>query len=169
MRLFLLFVVVALLQAAANARADSTIVVNGSPLPHATVIELTTRYSVQVAPGRYWYDPATGLWGMEGGPSAGRLVPGLEMGGPLRADASRGDTGIFVNGREIHRSEHQQLVALFGYVAPGRYWLDASGIGGREGEPASFDLGALAAKAQGGRRESLLSGYFLTGVAVFGY
>ena len=54
----------------------------------------------------------------------------------------------------------------FGQVLPGRYWLDARGIGGNEGGPARLRIGLPA--GGGGGRGSLVSGYFLTGVAVIG-
>jgi hypothetical protein len=71
----------------------------------------------------------------------------LELGGPLRPSASGGNTGVFINGREIHPTELAYLQRVFGYVIPGRYWLDAQGIGGFEGGPAAFNLFAAAAAA----------------------
>lgn len=167
MRLVALALALSLLQLAALARASTEIVVNEVELTAETVTRLTARYGVEIPAGHYWYDDATGLYGTKGGPTDGRILPGLGLGGPLRADASHGDTGVFVNGREIHHTEYAQLVALFGKVARGRYWLDAAGIGGLEGQPASFDLRALA-RDRRAPRGSLLSGYFLTGVAVIG-
>lgn len=100
--------------------------------------------------GRYWYDNVSGLWGMEGGPTAGQLLPNLDLGGPLRAGASGGNTGVFINGREIHPLEAAYLQRLFGYVIPGRYWLNWQGIGGFEGGPPAFNLMAAAQAAGSG-------------------
>jgi hypothetical protein len=86
---------------------------------------------------------------MEGGPTQGQILPGLELGGELRADASGGGTGIFFNGRELHPLEQAYLVQLFGYTVPGRYWLTWQGIGGPEGGPALFNIAAAASQAGG--------------------
>ena len=85
-----------------------------------------------------------GLIGNEGGPASGQIAPGLALGGPLPADASGGMTRVFFNGRALHPVELAALEQAFGYVVPGRYWMNAQGIGGVEGGPASFDLGAAA-------------------------
>ena len=74
-------------------------------LEDRTRMALERTYGVPVAAGRYWYDAFSGVWGMEGGPAQGQIHPGLQLGGPLRADASGGDTGVFVNGRQLHRLE----------------------------------------------------------------
>ena len=102
--------------------------------------------------GRYWYDDVSGLWGMEGGPTVGQLLPGLKLGGPLPADISGSGTNVFVNGREIHAQEYMFLAQIFGYVMPGRYWMDWQGIGGFEGGPPQLNVvaAAQAAGAQGG-------------------
>ncbi|HEX5080020.1 MAG TPA: hypothetical protein VFV80_12790 [Geminicoccaceae bacterium] len=129
-----------------GASAQEGILVNGQPLS----AEEITYYGVDLPPGRYWYDAASGLWGAEGGPSVGQVAAGLPLGGPLQADASRSDTGVFINGREIHVDELAELMRMFGEVPPGRYWLGADLIGGVEGQPASFDLRAADAAASDG-------------------
>ena len=97
--------------------------------------------------GDYWYDPMSGLWGVEGGPALGQMPPDLALGGSLRSDASAGSTSIFVNGRELHVSEAVYLQQLFGYVVPGRYWMNAMGIGGLEGGPPQFNLAVASRQA----------------------
>lgn len=110
--------------------------------------------TAQVPDGDYWYDPVSGLWGVRGGPTIGQMPPGLELGGELEADAS-GDAGtrIFINGRELHPAEVLYLQGLVGSTIPGRYWMNAVGVGGFEGGPAFFDLLALA------RQQTAGSGY----------
>lgn len=92
-------------------------------------------------PGRYWYDPVSGLWGLEGLPASGQIAPHLDLGGPLKADASQGKTGVFINGRELPAQE-VSLLRHLGEVDPGRYWMNAEGIGGFENGPAVFNIKA---------------------------
>jgi hypothetical protein len=165
-----LLVATLLLLATLPAHAQGpNVVVNGILLDVGTVRALEQHYATRVVNGRYWYDNVSGLWGFEGGPTAGRMYPGLRLGGPLRPDASRSNTGVFVNGRDIHPQELSFLKQCFGYVNRARYWLNAQGVGGYERGPAQFDVTRCFASGQGGgRRESLLGGYFLTGVSVIG-
>lgn len=154
----------ACLGAAAPAKAD--VFVNGVRLDAQTQMVLTQTYGT-IPSGRYWYDPFSGLWGTEGGPSVGRILPGLRLGGPLQANASGGGTGVFVNGREIHAQEYALLVRFFGYVNRGRYWLGPTMIGGYEGGPAQFDLRASARGGGGGgggyNRHTLFGGLMSDG------
>jgi hypothetical protein len=131
------------------ARAESGVAVNGIALSEEDLAALTQTYG-PIQPGRYWYDSVSGYVGLEGGPSVAQIHPGLPLGGPLRADASGGGTDVFINGREIHVSELDYLIGIFGSVEPGRYWLGANGIGGVEGGPAAFDLNAAAGSGGGG-------------------
>lgn len=164
---------VVLLTAAATVTAQETGQIEHSVNGHVLESEISTALMQAYGPipsGDYWYDPMTGFWGVAGGPSIGRIMPGLELGGPLRADASGGGygdlTGVFVNGREIHPEEYQYLVALFGQVLPGRYWLGPTMIGGIEGYPATFNLAATAASGAGGsgyNRSTLFGGLMSDG------
>ncbi len=131
------------------AHAQGPVVVNGVALDRQTLGALQSVYG-PVQPGRYWYDPMSGLWGAERGPTSGQIAPGLRLGGPLRADASGRGTGVFINGRELHPVEIVRLQALVGPVMRGRYWMNAAGIGGYEGGPPQFNLPALAAQRSGG-------------------
>ena len=99
-------------------------------------------------PGRYWYDRATGLAGYEGQGPCACLPAGLDLGGPLRSDASGGTTGVLVNGRELTQGEVAYLERLLqGRVAAGRYWLRANGDAGQEGGPVLVNLVQLAQAA----------------------
>ena len=132
------------------------IMVNGTALTQATLASLERTYNTPIQPGRYWYDKLSGLCGLEGGPIGGQIHPNLDLGGPLKADASHGDTGVFINGRELPVVEVQYLQQL-GPVLPGRYWMNAQGIGGMEGGPAIFNLGAAIAAQQ--RKGGGMGGY----------
>lgn len=125
------------------------VVINGQQLSEATINSMQRQYGVQMVAGRYWYDPVSGLWGAEGGPAAGSVLPNLSLGGPLRANASNGDTGIFLNGRQLPRRDLNYLQNIAGYMQPGRYWLDANGNAGREGGPALVNLIQLASQQNG--------------------
>ena len=138
--------------APASATA-SGVVVNGSALSQATIAQFAQRYGLHIPDGRYWYDPACGAWGIEGGPALGLTVAGANFGAPLRPDASGGGngmvTGVFFNGRELHPYDVAALSQL-GPVYPGRYWIDAYGNAGFEGGPALVNLWQLARQAGGG-------------------
>jgi hypothetical protein len=126
---------------APSAEAQTGIVVNDVELSSETVQALQQIYPVEIAPGRYWYDRVSGAWGLDGEPVAGQMLAGLELGGPLREDASRGDAGVFINGRQITLGEKAFLEQLCQtQVVPGRYWILFNGLGGFEGGPVSFNL-----------------------------
>lgn len=120
---------------------DARVVVNGAPLSAELVQQLQQAYATTIAPGRYWYDVVSGAYGRDGEPIAGQMMAGLALGGSLRADASRGTSGVFINGRQITAGEVAYIERLCQTpVAVGRYWIMASGVGGIEGGPALFNL-----------------------------
>lgn len=129
---------------------SADVVINGVPLDETTRQALERAYGVPIKPGRYWYDNVSGVWGLEGGPGSGQILAGLRLGGPLRRDASKGNTGVVVNGRELHTLDVAALQRCM-MVVPGRYWVLANGIGGIEGGPAQFNLAVLCgSKSSGG-------------------
>jgi hypothetical protein len=143
-----LAIAIGLALAAVAAVADE-VVVNTVALDAQTRAALERGYGVPIAPGRYWYDTVSGVWGYEGGPAMGQIHPGLRLGGPLRRDASRGQTGVVVNGRELHAADVAALQRCV-RVVPGRYWVLANGVGGYEHAPASFNLAVLCGGNRGG-------------------
>jgi hypothetical protein len=131
--------------ALADAGSDRFVAVNGVRLDDGTLALLELGFAGATIPdGRYWYDPVSGMWGAEGWPAAGQLLPWLPLGGPLRFDASGGASAVVVNGRALHPLEVVWLEQRLGPIPPGRYWLDAWGRGGVEGGPALFDIGVSA-------------------------
>jgi hypothetical protein len=134
----------------AHAAGESTgVIVNGVTLNAETVRALQQAYPVAIAPGRYWYDKVSGAYGWEGMPIAGQMMAGLALGGPLRADASRGTSGVFINGRHITVGEKAYIEQLCQTpVVLGRYWILFNGLGGYEGAPASFNLGQCPGPAR---------------------
>lgn len=148
-----------LILAGAGAQAQAPVVVNQVEIESAQLQALAGRYGYQIAPGRYWYDTMTGAWGLEGSGTRGFIAAGLGLGGPLRADASGGRSGVFVNGRELADSDIQAFQALGIPVQTGRWWLDAQGNGGIEGGPVSFNLYWIAQQARASGRESIYSSW----------
>lgn len=132
--------------------APAAIEFNGRPLDGAGQAELRRIEAVlgPVPPGRYWYDAMSGGAGVIGGPAAAYLGPGLALGGPMPASASGGGdgraTGVFVNGRELHRLDVAGL-QQYGPVWPGRYWWDRFGNVGLEGGPMLFNFYAVVQQA----------------------
>jgi len=123
--------------------AQHSIVVNRVHLTESTIQVFEQHWHVALKDGRYWYDRVSGAWGLDGGPTAGWIIPGLELGGPLPADASRGSTGVFVNGRELPVEDVlalQQITPVY----RGRWWVDGYGNVGAEGGPMLGNLWALA-------------------------
>ena len=139
-------------QASPATPPGRSLVFNGVALTADQVSWLESMCRAHIPDGAYWYDNLCGAWGWQGGPCAGFIQPGLNLGGPLRPDASNGNTGVFINGRQLH---FQDVVALqqFAPVQPGRFWVDAQANFGYEGGPLAGNLLLLAqaaARARGG-------------------
>jgi|GEM_PF-3268830 len=151
------------------AAPTRSVVINGQRLNDETIATLERAFRVRIKDGQFWYDKLNGSWGVQGGPAAGFIMPGLDLGGPLRADASNGTTGVFINGRQLHQIDVARLSQL-GPVYQGRYWMDAWGNMGIEGMPALLNIWAVIQSlgGGGGQREGILSTYDKTGIAVIG-
>ena len=133
---------------AQSANAQNQVIVNKVPLSKEIIDGFRNQYGIQMQPGDYWYDQACGAWGYTGGPTMGFLVPGLQLGGKMSADASNGNTGVFINGRQLHAQDLLGLQQLLGPVMPGRYWLDGYGNAGYQGGPAIVNLWQVAQSQQ---------------------
>jgi hypothetical protein len=132
----------------ANPAQVRKVVINGLRLSDEAVQQLEQAGGVHIQDASYWYDAACGAWGLEGGPCSGFIPAGLQLGGPLRADASRGNTGVVINGRELHQFDVVALQRICP-VLPGRYWVNAQGNFGFEGGPMLGNLMVLAQMAVG--------------------
>lgn len=121
---------------------NKDVVVNGKSLAAAEISTIEQQYGVRLMSGQYWYDHACGAWGIAGGPTLGFVMPGLQVGGALRPDASSGNTEVFINGRELHLLDVMGL-QQFILVQVGRYWVDAFWNCGYEGGPVLFNLAHL--------------------------
>lgn len=130
--------------AAMDRPAD--VVINGIPLSAQQVEGLEQAYGIRPLPGDYWYDTVSGLYGVVGFQAFGFMLPGHDF-GALDAGASNGDTGVFVNGRQLPQPEWLVWSRLLGYpIQPGRYWLDTNGNAGYEGNPIPTENLYLAAR-----------------------
>jgi hypothetical protein len=136
-------------EATRGYRGASQVIVNGQAMSPALRLALVRR-GVRIPAGRYWYDARCGAWGYEGGPTRGFITAGLRLGGRLKASASSGRSGVFVNGRQLTHGESYALQRLVGRFARGHYWVDRYGNAGRVGGPALVNLRVLAARASGG-------------------
>lgn len=136
--------------ASVQANVSAQIIINGVALNQTQIASLTKLYGKAPVPGNYWYDNRSGFQGVVGQGTAVQLASGLNF-GTLRRDASAGNTGVLVNGRELPQNELAFFVSLIGTINPGAYWLDANGNMGIEGNSTALvDLGAVIAARGGG-------------------
>ena len=147
---------------------NTKVTINGITLTDEQISEIEQIYSVKPLPGNYWYDPYSGLYGVVGYQAFGFMLTGHDF-GDLHSNASNGDAGVFVNGRELPQVEWIIWSQLLGYVIqPGRYWLDENGNAGYEGNPIPTDNLYLAAQrnyysGSGGGGDNIWSSRFGAG------
>jgi hypothetical protein len=134
---------------APSADGERNVLINGHRLSGGDLDRLEAAYRIHIDDADYWYDKVLGAWGVKGGPTLGFIVAGLDLGGSLQADASDGETQIFVNGRELHLYDALALQRVTGPIVPGRYFITAHGLAGLEGGPPLWNLAQLAAQSQG--------------------
>jgi hypothetical protein len=148
-----------------DAQYQAAIVINDVPVSAQQLAGV----GIQGLPGNWWYDSFSGAYGLRGGPAIGLVAPGLSI-GMLRQDASNGDTGVIVNGRELTRAEVTFLLRYVPYVLRGRWWMTNQGVFGAEGNPTP--MGQIQFGGGGGRpgrslseRGMLFSPYDYSGIA----
>ncbi len=112
--------------APAPAAPQSGVYVNGRQLSMPELQQHQAMYNAPVQPGHYWYDPTSGLYGLWGREAIGYIRTGHAY-GRAPANASNGNTGIYLNGRQLNAVELTQWQGLFRQIIqPGRYWLDGN-------------------------------------------
>ena len=126
--------------------------INGRALTEQQKAEFIRIYGVRPLGGDFWYDTRSGLWGARGREAFGVIRPGHNY-GALMPNASAGNTGVFINGRQINLAEARYIYSLLGSVIPGRWWLDGTtGYYGLEGNSRPF--GNMFAVARAAQRRS---------------
>ncbi|MBI1853534.1 MAG: hypothetical protein HYR85_24625 [Planctomycetes bacterium] len=148
-RLALVAIVAVLFSCSRTELSGHAVVINGTTLSAADVDRFANEHGMRIPPGEYWYDRMSGAWGVHGGPTIGFTLAGMDLGGALQANASGGGTGVFVNGRDLHPVDVAALSQLVP-VVPGRYWVDAFGNVGYEGNPTILCNLVILASARGG-------------------
>ena len=137
--------------------------INHTTLSEGQIRKIEREHRMRIPPGDYWYDKISGGWGVEGGPTLGFTLPGLNLGGKLRADASRGDTGVFINGRELPMQDVLGLQQLSVPVMRGRWWIDSKGNAGVEGNPAPVCNIFQFSRGKGGAYQRSTAGGYIGG------
>ncbi|XP_011101017.1 protein ENHANCED DISEASE RESISTANCE 4 [Sesamum indicum] len=89
----------------------SEVFVNGRLIPDH-LVKKAEKLAGPVQPGEYWYDIQAGFWGVMGHPCLGIVMPNIEeFNYPMPENCAAGNTGVFVNGRELHQKDLDLLVS----------------------------------------------------------
>ncbi|XP_031129420.1 extra-large guanine nucleotide-binding protein 1-like [Ipomoea triloba] len=120
----------------ANQLPSSVVCVNGKRLSggELAVLQSCPHPPKKMKPGRYWYDKVSGFWGKEGRKPCQIISPQLTVGDTIKRDASNGNTDVFINNREITKSELFMLKVIGIHCEWSiHFWLSADGAYQQEG------------------------------------
>ncbi|XP_031403145.1 protein ENHANCED DISEASE RESISTANCE 4 [Punica granatum] len=130
----------------ASGHGKTSVSINGHPVP-ARVVKKAEKFAGPIHPGNYWYDSRAGFWGAMGGPCLGIIPPNIEeFNYPMLDNCAGGNTGVFVNGRELHKQD-LDLLATRGLPTDSNrsYLIEVSGRVWDEDTGEELDcLGKLA-------------------------
>ncbi|GLT84728.1 hypothetical protein SLE2022_029440 [Rubroshorea leprosula] len=86
-------------------RGKFNVSVNGHLIPDR-VVKKAEKMAGTIQPGKYWYDFRAGFWGVMGSPCLGIIPPFIEeFNYPMPENCASGNTGVFVNGRELQQKD----------------------------------------------------------------
>ncbi|XP_062215486.1 uncharacterized protein LOC133916029 [Phragmites australis] len=84
--------------------------INGHPISERA-LKKAEKKAGPVEPGSYWYDYRAGFWGIMGRECIGIIPPYIrEFNYPMAKNCAGGNTGVFVNGRELQQRDLDLLV-----------------------------------------------------------
>lgn len=127
-----------------------TFIINGHPIPNH-LVKNAEKLAGPILPGNYWYDFQGGFWGVMGGPCLGIVLPFIEeFNYPMLANCAAGNTGVFVNGRELHQKDLELLASRGLPTVPNRFYkIEISGrVWDEKSGKKLYRLGNLASKVQ---------------------
>ncbi|KAI9180038.1 hypothetical protein LWI28_000515 [Acer negundo] len=120
-----------------NQLPPEQVYVNDEPLSpkQLVILQGCPNPPKKLTPGSYWYDKVSGLWGKDGHKPCQIICPQLEVGGHLKANASNGNTDVFINNRRITNTELRMLKTA-GEQCEGNphFWLSEDGSYQEEGQ-----------------------------------
>ncbi|XP_040380188.1 uncharacterized protein LOC102717251 [Oryza brachyantha] len=88
---------------------SAKVLINGHPISERA-LRKAEKKSGPVGPGSYWYDYRAGFWGIMGHECSGIIPPFIkEFNYAMPKNCAGGNTGVFVNGRELHQKDFELL------------------------------------------------------------
>ncbi|BBH03449.1 Protein of unknown function D [Prunus dulcis] len=92
-------------------RTRPSVFINGQPLADH-VVKKAEKRAGPIRPGDYWYDFRAGFWGVMGQTCLGIIPPFIEeFYYPMPTNCAAGNTGVHVNGRELHQRDLDLLAS----------------------------------------------------------
>jgi hypothetical protein len=101
--------------APSTVKNSGDIRINNITLTGEQIRDLVSRYGIEPKPGNYWYDSASGLFGVYGYPSYGFMYPGHNF-GKLSRDASGGNTGVLASTGMGYMELHDRLLCSARFI-----------------------------------------------------